>query len=421
MNNDQIDRKEFLFALIKYADESGSFNPHFYKSEMMVILNISEGEFNIIQKRLGDQYCYFVGPHEGKDRYAINVSECYKLKDMYDQEDLKNKNNKSITMKTGYIGAGAVILAAIIAGVFSIFGSGKPTTNIDNRGGSYIEKNTGNVSIVNNNGIRKKIAIVPIIKNEDIHLGDNVYPNKWGYDHNPLYSEISSQQAKGIVYFDKETGVFFAGLDGQTIISQSFVSDYSSRVAKYDFSAFKTVTAFQGEKRIPSYLESLINNKNNQAYVQIDPGTILYKNQDNKGNFYERAAAVAVVRSVSFTVPLAEADIDPSHEDIKSLICVLECYHGGLRQNQSQNFELNINGKIFVVNTSPNIKRKKEIISIPIDHKLIKFDSGNVVSFNVLPWVEDKPKNYSQKLKMTIGPAHFRDVGIINAFFKIEG
>lgn len=421
MNNQQIERKNFLSALIKYADESGNFNPHFYKDEMMEILNISEGEFNIIQKRLGDKYCHYVGPHDGRDRYAINVSECYRLKEMHDQEETRNKNSKSTALKTAYVGAGAVVLAAIIAGVFGIFSSNKPSTNIDNRGGSYIEKNNGNVSIVNNNGVHKKIAIVPIIKNEDIHLGDNVYPNRWGYDHNPLYSEISSQKAKGIIYFDKETGDFFAGPDGQTVISQSFVSSYAKRISKYDFSAFKTVTAFQDEKTIPNYLQSLINNRNDQAYVQIDPGTILYTNKDNKGNFYERAAAVAVVRSVNFTVPLAEADISPSNEAIKSLICILECYHGGLRENQSQNFELNINGKTFVIDTSPNVKRKKETISIPINPELIKFDSSNVVSLDVLPWVESKPKHYSQKLKMSVGPAHFRDVGVISAFFKIEG
>jgi len=76
MKDAHIKRKEFLKALIDYANKSGNFNPHFYKKEMMDILNITEGEFNITQHNIGQKYCYYVGPHKGEERYAINVSEC---------------------------------------------------------------------------------------------------------------------------------------------------------------------------------------------------------------------------------------------------------------------------------------------------------------------------------------------------------
>lgn len=89
-------RKEFLKALVNYANESGNFNPHFYKQEMMTILSISEGEFNITQHNLGKKYCYYVGPHEGKDRYAINVSECLTLQEQYDQKTINARRHKQI-------------------------------------------------------------------------------------------------------------------------------------------------------------------------------------------------------------------------------------------------------------------------------------------------------------------------------------
>lgn len=78
-------RAELLAALVDYAEQSGTFNPHFYKEEMLKILAISEVDFNIIQKQLGDEYCHFVDHHDGKSRYAINVSKCLTLRDQITQ------------------------------------------------------------------------------------------------------------------------------------------------------------------------------------------------------------------------------------------------------------------------------------------------------------------------------------------------
>ncbi|WP_041280355.1 hypothetical protein [Desulfosudis oleivorans] len=96
MKDTHTKRKQFLRALINYANESGNLNPHFYKQEMMAILGISEGEFNMTQHNLGQKYCYYVGPHEGKDRYAINVSECLTLQEQYDQETINTRRHKQI-------------------------------------------------------------------------------------------------------------------------------------------------------------------------------------------------------------------------------------------------------------------------------------------------------------------------------------
>jgi len=103
-------RKEFLKALINYANESGNFNPHFYKKEMMVILNISDGEFNITRHNLGQKYCDYVGPHEGKDRYAINVSECMALQEQYEQKTINTRRHKQIIR----LAVSVAILGAIL-------------------------------------------------------------------------------------------------------------------------------------------------------------------------------------------------------------------------------------------------------------------------------------------------------------------
>lgn len=92
MNN----RKILLDALLEYADQSGNFNPHFDKKEMMEALGVSEGQFNIIQKQLGDKYCHYVDSHEGKQRYSINVSECLALKEIFDQEAVQENRHAQL-------------------------------------------------------------------------------------------------------------------------------------------------------------------------------------------------------------------------------------------------------------------------------------------------------------------------------------
>lgn len=112
MKDTHTKRKDFLKALINYANESGNFNPHFYKQEMMAILSISEGEFNITQHNLGQKYCYYVGPNEDKDRYAINVSECLTLQEQYDQETINTRRHKQIVR--------LAVLVAVLGAVLGV-------------------------------------------------------------------------------------------------------------------------------------------------------------------------------------------------------------------------------------------------------------------------------------------------------------
>ncbi len=114
MKDINTNRKELLRALINYAKQSGNFNPHFYKKEMMDILNITEAEFNIAQHNLGQKYCYYVGPHNGEDRYAINVAECLSLQEQYDQESLNTKRHSQLVRLAVLVAIlGAVLGAAL--------------------------------------------------------------------------------------------------------------------------------------------------------------------------------------------------------------------------------------------------------------------------------------------------------------------
>lgn len=115
MEETKINRKTFLKALIDYANKSGTFNPHFYKKEMMAILQITEKDFNIVQHNLGQKYCYYVGPHNDGDRYAINVSECLSLQEKYDKELLIEKIHKGNNMNKILIALIAIIPACLTA------------------------------------------------------------------------------------------------------------------------------------------------------------------------------------------------------------------------------------------------------------------------------------------------------------------
>ncbi len=87
MKDLSVERRRLLEELVRFHKESGVFNPHFLKPKMMERLGWTEGEFNIVQKSLGDRYCHFMDRHEGQGRYTINVSECLEKLERYRAED----------------------------------------------------------------------------------------------------------------------------------------------------------------------------------------------------------------------------------------------------------------------------------------------------------------------------------------------
>ena len=102
-------RRRFLYALVQYAGKIEKFNPHFYRSEMMKRLGLTKGEFNIVQKQLGERYCQYVGQHEEEARYRICVSECLALHDQFEQEKIQERRHKELVRMA--------ILAAVLGAV----------------------------------------------------------------------------------------------------------------------------------------------------------------------------------------------------------------------------------------------------------------------------------------------------------------
>jgi hypothetical protein len=88
------ERTRFLWELVKYAEESGTLNPHFYRREMMDRLGLTERAFNVLQKQLGDKYCRFVDCHQGDVRYAIAISECLALRDHLDELETQERRHR---------------------------------------------------------------------------------------------------------------------------------------------------------------------------------------------------------------------------------------------------------------------------------------------------------------------------------------
>lgn len=256
--------------------------------------------------------------------------------------------------------------------------------------------------------------MVPYIESEDIHLGDNVYPDSWGTNHNPLHSEIYDQSAKGLIYFDKESLKFFAGRDQPTRIVAAFARRYAPRIEGLDFSAFRFVSAYEPGAPVPATLRQYVDAHQSDRFAEVGP-TILYTNSDDSGGFYERYAALGVCRAVDFTIPLAKAGLKFSAPTISKVEFLIEAYHGGIRVGQPAAFELTVNQKSISIQTRSSDMRSKETITLTVPLDALKFDTENVVSVSVLPWEESGPKS----LRTNKGPVHFRDVGIVNAYFQV--
>lgn len=108
------ERERFLRALLEYTDESSTFNPHFHRTEMIQRLRISERDFNIVQKRLGDKYCRYVDQHDEDARYEICVSECLALGDQFDHEKtLEKRHNQLLRWAVLVAILGAVLAVAL--------------------------------------------------------------------------------------------------------------------------------------------------------------------------------------------------------------------------------------------------------------------------------------------------------------------
>lgn len=263
--------------------------------------------------------------------------------------------------------------------------------------------------------IEEKSAVVPFIESEDLHLGDNVYPERWGFSHNPLYIAIYPQPSKGLVYLDKQTGEFLAGPDNQTHIGQWFVSNYRHYIKDLDFDGYKFVSGYETGNPMPPVLKEYMESGEEDHMVKLGGPTILFTNTDEQGDFYDRYAAVAVVRPIDFSIPLAREGLLFAADQIKRVDFFVECYHGGIRPKQPQNFALLINKSVHEIRTTSANMREKEVVQLTVPLQDLEFKRENIAALFVLAWQEERPKSRTTGR----GPVHFRDVGIVNAYFKV--
>lgn len=112
------DTRSFLFALVEYAKESQTINPHFYLSEMLNRLSIDEKTFSLLLHRLGTDYCTFVDNHKGEDRYSINLPKCLRLKEQFERSDRETRRH--------YLLVWLMVLQIILSIVFYILGPWPP-------------------------------------------------------------------------------------------------------------------------------------------------------------------------------------------------------------------------------------------------------------------------------------------------------
>lgn len=105
-------RKVLLDALLRYADQCGDADPHFYKDEMLEMLGVCDHVFNIMLMRLGDRCCRLVDNFDGRTRYAIDVGRCFELRDRMAREEKEVRKTRE--------GLQITVLATLIGVFFAI-------------------------------------------------------------------------------------------------------------------------------------------------------------------------------------------------------------------------------------------------------------------------------------------------------------
>lgn len=108
-----IDKRQRLLAtLLEYAEESDKSNPHFYKSEMIKRLGVTEDEFAILLSLIGEQYCSPASWGGTDSRYEIHVDKCLALQDQFDRDRVNEKRHKQLVRLS--------VLVAILGAVLGV-------------------------------------------------------------------------------------------------------------------------------------------------------------------------------------------------------------------------------------------------------------------------------------------------------------
>lgn len=315
-------------------------------------------------------------------------------------------SSRSVTIKAAWISGGFIIAGAIIGGIFLLL-SNRSDPAISNIGSG--QQIIGNKNILTvNNLLQPKSAYLDLLENTDIHLGDNMYPNRFGVSYNPLTQDIYPQPVKGVVFFDKKTGRFVSDDSGQTQIGQYLVSKIEPQIRGIDFSAYKYVLAVNPSDS--KFVELTEAHKDSESLIFLG-STALIADASQTGNFYNRFAAIGYAQSFSLVALCRNAGIDPSANNL-TVSVVIKSYHGGIRPGQSGNFRVRVNEFESIIPSTSKAMRDPSEVEIPIPPNAIHFDKSNYLFIYVLPWVETGP---ILKGKIpAVGPAHFRDIGIIS-------
>ena len=263
----------------------------------------------------------------------------------------------------------------------------------------------------------KKVAIVDVLDDVDLHLGDNVYPNRYGYSHNPLHADIYKQGVRGIIYFDKENQTFLSDDDRPTMVGQALVDFHYNLYGTNDFSCYKWVKAYQPDD--PEY-NGLVKTVDTNPCRVLVGSTLLTSEQDACADnfFYERYAAIGIAKSLNFLSACEKEGIDLSNPNKIRTTVLITCYHGGIREGQSENFELVFNDFRTTIPSKTRRMRDPQEVSIKIPSQYVYLDRENTFFLYVLPWLEKGPVKVENGI--TKEPRHFRDVGIIHLAIKLE-
>lgn len=313
-------------------------------------------------------------------------------------------------------GAGIFIIVsvvAVISGFFTVGSDGAVKATVTGAG-NVLTQGDGNNVVITNQIDKTKIAVVEVLEGVDAHLGDNVYPRRYGTSHNPLNIDIYKQGVKGIVYYDKLEDVFLADIGRPTLVGQALVDHMARIVADIDFSSFSWVYAYDTDHPEYRSIEEKFSGSN--AMIKLG-STLLVADPETEGNFYGRYAAVGIGRSVSLISECARSGIDTTDKENLTVQCIIHCYHGGIRSGQSENFKLQFNNySVDIPSRTRSMRDIQEIvIDIPVDQ--VAFDRNNLLYIYVLPWIEELPQLATEN--GVVKPAHFRDVGITHLEIQV--
>ena len=319
----------------------------------------------------------------------------------------RNKNK----LTAAWLGAGAIVLAPLIAGLFTLFTQGG-IPNIFNKKGQVVIGDGNTVTV--NMSEPKKRAQIDLLKDVDMHLGDNIYPGDFGLSYNPLTQDIYPQNIDGLIFFDKQENVFLTDKRSRTQIGVYLAKALREKISQFDYSAYQFVFAVENDD--PEYQQIVAPYLGSDRMVDIGRMTLLAVDEEH-GNFYRRYAAVGFAKSFSLLSAMSNVGIDPLSDRVEVKV-ILNTYHGGIRPGQSENFVLKVNDYEAIVSSkTPSMRDPQEVV-IDIPVSALKLDRSNYLFLYVLPWEEELP--VYTKGEKPVKPVHFRDVGVISLQVAVE-